>query len=135
MSDTPRTDQEAFYSDCEGTRYYCPQMGHCVSSDFARELERELANQKLINSITSIDWAHDHTHLQNLCREVGFSDHKVDGDKHGIPGIIDLGDMLRRRVSELEAENARLRVAGKALRDAYAFECRKLGDFPCEIDM
>ena len=44
MSDTPRTDQEAFYADCEGTRYYCPQMGNCVSSDFARELERENAN-------------------------------------------------------------------------------------------
>jgi hypothetical protein len=33
-----------------------------------------------------------------------------------------------------ERENARLREAGKALRDALAFECRKLGDFPSEID-
>jgi len=37
MSDTPRTDQESFYAD-----------GYCVSSNFARELERENARLRAI---------------------------------------------------------------------------------------
>jgi hypothetical protein len=36
--------------------------------------------------------------------------------------------------SELERENAKLRELGNALRDALAFECHKMGDFPREID-
>ena len=35
---------------------------------------------------------------------------------------------------ELERENARLREAGKSLRNALAFECHKIGDVPREID-
>jgi hypothetical protein len=42
--------------------------------------------------------------------------------------------MLASRVRELERENAQLRECGKALRDALAFECHKLGDCPREID-
>ena len=37
-------------------------------------------------------------------------------------------------VRELWAEKERLLVAGKALRDALAFECHKIGDVPREID-
>lgn len=35
---------------------------------------------------------------------------------------------------ELERENAALREAGEALRNALAFECQKLGDRPREIE-
>jgi len=41
---------------------------------------------------------------------------------------------LERELAEAKAENARLRDAGKAIRDALAFECHKLGDCPREID-
>ena len=41
---------------------------------------------------------------------------------------------LLGKVERLEREIARLREAGKALRDALAFECHKLGDCPREID-
>ena len=83
MSDTPRTDgMTGYFIDGSGIKkgdaIYIDPKGPFVLADFARELERELA--------------------------------------------------------EAKAENARLRDAGKALRDALAFECHKLGDCPREID-
>ena len=44
------------------------------------------------------DWADDHTHLQKLCREVGYSDDEVDGNSYGVPDIIELADMLRAKI-------------------------------------
>jgi len=38
------------------------------------------------------------------------------------------------RSDRMESDLRRLRDAGKALRDALAFECHKLGDCPREID-
>lgn len=40
------------------------------------------------------EWAEDHTYLQNLCRKAGFSEEEVEGDTYGVPGIMDLADML-----------------------------------------
>ena len=42
MSDTPRTDEEAGHYDGSGCWKYNVE-GECVTTDFARELERELA--------------------------------------------------------------------------------------------
>ena len=38
------------------------------------------------------------------------------------------------RADRVESCNRRLRDAGKALRDALAYECHKIGDCPREID-
>ena len=43
-------------------------------------------------------------------------------------------EQITDEVIRLRRENARLRGAGKALRDALAFECHKIGDVPREID-
>lgn len=49
------------------------------------------------------DWAENHTHLQDLCREVGYGDFDVEGDGHGIRGIMELSDMLRVKAIPDEA--------------------------------
>ena len=41
---------------------------------------------------------------------------------------------LKAANEDLRRENAQIRIAGKALRDALAFECHKIGDVPREID-
>lgn len=87
MSDTPRTDARVFDADL-------------VTADFARELERELATEKAINQRNCEDWAHDHTYLQKLCREAGYDEHAVEGDRYGIRSITQLGDMLRSKAKE-----------------------------------
>lgn len=48
MINTPRTDEEAGYYDQSGCWKYSTN-GECVTSDFARELERELnaANERI----------------------------------------------------------------------------------------
>lgn len=116
MSDTPRTDAKTAASCADND-------GGFLAEDmlfFARELERELATENAINQRNCQDWAHDHTYLQKLCREVGFSEHDVEGDKYGIRAITQLSDMLRLRVSEKERENARLRDAGNRMADMLA---------------
>lgn len=45
------------------------------------------------------EWAEDHTHLQNLCREVGYSEDDVEGNSYYVPGIIDLANLLRAKIS------------------------------------
>lgn len=58
------------------------------------ETRAKLARQIAIGHSNSLDWARDHTHLQKLCRERGFSEFEVEGDSFGVPGITDLADML-----------------------------------------
>lgn len=41
---------------------------------------------------------------------------------------------LKAANEDLRRENAQIRIAGKALRNALAFECKLLGDVPREID-
>lgn len=109
MSNTPRTDAVVFDADL-------------VSASFARELERELATECAINQRNCEDWAHDHTHLQNLCRKAGYDENAVEGDRYGIRSIEQLGDMLMekielldRELAQVKEENARLREAIKSL--------------------
>jgi hypothetical protein len=117
-SDTPRTDKAAFLESGE-------DMLVVVTADFARELERELATEKAMNLRNCEDWASDHTYLQKLCREAGFTEHDVEGDKYGIRAITQLADLLHSKAAvlgiekaslaaemlNLERENARLELA------------------------
>ena len=50
------------------------------------------------------EWAEDHTHLQNLCRAAGCTEHEVEGDSYGVPGIIQLADLLRDKLSSPNTE-------------------------------
>jgi len=74
--------------------------------------QKERENGKLIiDSLAAIEeldtlvkrccdeWAEDHTHLQDLCRAAGCNDLEIDGDNYGVPGIIDLSNSLRDRLS------------------------------------
>ncbi len=62
-------------------------------------LRRELEAQKRMLMHACEDWAEDHTHLQNLCRAAGCTEHEVEGDRHGVPSIIDLANLLRDKLS------------------------------------
>ena len=107
-ADTPRT-KDAIH------RFWNGGLWSERFADFARTLERELAEEKRIQESTTLDWAKDHTHLQELCLEVGLSEKQVYGDKFGVPCIQDLADQLRARIAELEADKARLAETYKLL--------------------
>jgi hypothetical protein len=47
------------------------------------QLERERDEKQEIIRRSCVDWAEDHTRLQNLCREVGATEHEVEGDSYG----------------------------------------------------
>jgi len=165
-SDTPRTDKKllmlctdcfefgsGWMDSCKPTEY--PSSETYVPADFARELERELATEDATVKRICEDWAHDHTYLQKLCLEAGFSDHEVEGDRYGIRAITQLADLLHSKAAvlgmekaslaaemhNLERKNARLEglliklvEAGEKLRKELVIECQKLGDGPREID-
>ena len=61
--------------------------------------EGERASLERINKNDCDDWAHDHTHLQNLCRKAGYDEHAVEGDSYGIRSITQLGDMLMAKIA------------------------------------
>lgn len=46
------------------------------------------------------EWAEDHTYLQCLCKEVGYSEDEVEGDSYGVPGIQQLAKMLRDKITK-----------------------------------
>jgi hypothetical protein len=148
MSDTPRTDTEQKLQES-----MCGKPA--VSVKFARELERELNEQVLCNGkggeresgllgkvnfrITKRITEMKHyqicrenpddaaIHMGELEEKLAKSNRFLEGEKIARRYAVDKG-------AELERENARLRGAGKALRDALAFECHKIGDVPREID-
>lgn len=69
---------------------------------------KPLATTKKSLQVACNEWAEDHTHLQNLCREVGYSEDEVEGNSYGVPGIKELADMLRAKIPP----NAKLRDGG-----------------------
>ena len=136
MNDTPRTDgMTGYFIDGSGIKkgdaIYIDPKGPFVLADFARELERE--NTHLLVLATNAEF--DRSKLEReLIRMEANCDHlQVIVDNNGYPSGVDYAK-IERELAELKAENARLREAGKALRDALAFECKKLGDCPREID-
>jgi hypothetical protein len=71
--------------------------------DLCRRLERErdearaeLKEKQEIIHRSCVDWAEDHTYLQNLCREAGGTEQEIEGDSYGVPGIIDLANYLKQ---------------------------------------
>ena len=105
MSNTPRTNEKEEHYAC-GTSM--------VVASFARELERELATESAINQRNCEDWAHDHTHLKNLCRKAGYDEHAVEGDSYGIRSITQLGDMLLAKIDDLNEERQNWRISSVA---------------------
>jgi len=105
MSDTPRTDAVAGWPIAN-------LDGKSASSNL-------LADPKgiFVHAVFARELERENTHLLVLATNAEFDRSK-----------------LERELAESKAENARLRESGKALRDALAFECHKLGDCPREID-
>lgn len=68
------------------------------------------SSEKTINNLCQ-EWADDHTHLQNLCRAVGYDEHAVEGDSCGIRSISELADMLHAKT--LTVQRAALSVASE----------------------
>lgn len=82
-----------------------------------RELEREnAALQKTITNCNA-DWAEDHTHLQNLCIQAGISSAAVNGDSYGVPGIIELAEMLAKELQFLRSQNTRWHLETSIIND------------------
>jgi hypothetical protein len=61
-------------------------------------LRRELAKKETMLREAHLDWADDHTHLQQLCRSAGYDKHAVEGDSCGIRSIKELADMLHAKI-------------------------------------
>jgi hypothetical protein len=60
------------------------------------EARAELKEKQEIIHRSCVDWAEDHTYLQNLCREAGGTEQEIEGDSYGVPGIIDLANYLKQ---------------------------------------
>ena len=72
---------------------------HTTEPCVIRRLVLEIEQMRKINSNACEDWAEDHTHLQKLCRAAGCAEHEVEGDRYGVPGIMQLADLLRDKLS------------------------------------
>lgn len=68
----------------------------------------DLAATKRARETNNLDRSEDHTHLEELCLKAGVPTEKVDGDSYGVPGIMELGDLLLERVEELRESMAEL---------------------------
>jgi hypothetical protein len=58
-------------------------------------------NNRLQVSISRLclDWSHDHTHLQNLCIAVGYTNEEVN-ECDPMPSIQDLADLLAKKIPQ-----------------------------------
>ena len=59
-----------------------------------KELETKLDEARKLTRISCLDWAEDHTYIENLALKLGVPESKVKGDSYGVPGITDLVDMI-----------------------------------------
>ena len=73
-------------------------LGRLVRRFWWPSLWKRIAEQQETVRRDCMDWAEDHSHLQKLCREVGCSEHEVEGDSYDAPGIIELANALRKRI-------------------------------------
>ena len=107
MTDTPETDAETIMNNRPTPETDAQGFGDgrhpWVATSFARKLERErdearaaLKEKQEIIHRSCVDWAEDHTYLQNLCREAGGTEQEIEGDSYGVPGIIDLANYLKQ---------------------------------------
>jgi hypothetical protein len=66
-------------------------------------LKRELNAKNNLIITMGVEWADDHSHLQKLCRDVGYSEDEIQGDSiGGIPTIMTLADMLYAKIPDAE---------------------------------
>jgi hypothetical protein len=68
-------------------------------------LHREIEQLGKIHRMACVEWAEDHTHLQTLCRAAGCTEDEVEGSKYGVPGIMELADLLRDKLSPPNASD------------------------------
>jgi hypothetical protein len=75
-------------------------LAHADACDEAA-IEMEQLNAQV--KIHCDDWAHDHTHAQNVAKRLGVPAEQVhgDGENHEVPGIADLIDMIAGSVTKL----------------------------------
>ena len=57
----------------------------------------EEGKQKAIDTLCR-EWAQDHTHAQKIALKVGVPVALVEGDSYGVPGIIELLDMIAEKL-------------------------------------
>ena len=88
---------------CNGHPYAKIPWPHRLLHEAADEIEDMAKRIRL----QCDEWAEDHTHLQNLCRAAGCSDLEIEGDNYGVPGIIDLANLLRDRLSSHNVKHIR----------------------------
>ena len=104
----PETEKEAATARIE-----CDALFGDSVSAVQRRYRLDWANaKKLLDDLSPVaiakesftmacnDWAEDHTHLQNLCRDVGYSKDEVEGNSYHVPGIAELADMLRAKIPQ-----------------------------------
>jgi hypothetical protein len=77
-------------------------------------LWRRVSEQQETIRRNCLEWADDHSHLQQLCRDVGCTEHEVEGDSYGVPGISELADTLRKRIPPNGSNNTRSVGVGDA---------------------
>lgn len=83
----------------EALQYADGLPADCWADRCIIELAAEVVRLRTINRHACEEWAEDHTHLQNLCRAAGCTEHEVEGDRYGVPGIMELADLLRDKLS------------------------------------
>ena len=95
---TAPTNQAALIAELRDNRNDFPSYLHSLCRVAADEIEQQ---SKIIKTECD-DWASDHTHLQNLCRSVGYDESAVGGDSYGIKSIAQLADMLHAKFIALD---------------------------------
>lgn len=80
MSDTPRCDSEVVGFDDE-TRFHLGRTAWYIPADFARQLERELNDQKAkVRNLTA--WLYDIYELGADSMSVGLAVNALNGEQH-----------------------------------------------------
>jgi hypothetical protein len=74
---------------------------HGLNQLFAENTRLKAENDRLQESISRLcmDWAHEHTHLQNLCIAVGYTNEEVN-ECDPMLSIQDLADLLAKKIPQ-----------------------------------
>jgi hypothetical protein len=74
---------------------------HGLNQLFAENTRLKAENDRLQDSISRLcmDWAHEHTHLQNLCIAAGYTVQEVT-ECDPMLSIQDLADLLAKKIPQ-----------------------------------
>ena len=61
-------------------------------------LKKQVAEKQKIIEYMCLDWAHDHTYVENIAKKLGIPQDRIEGDSYGVPGIIELVDMIVEKI-------------------------------------